>query len=132
MSHNEQALINERYSAYWIGRKYQEENNLLKAIEAYKVYATHLAPEDQHIPHQWIAEFYDQLGEKEHALYHFEIFAKGCSKAVAAEVYKGLGNDYLALNNIKKAIESYELALRNDENIGVKKMLYQLKKSVYV
>ena len=40
-----------------MGRKYVDENDLPKAIEAYKTYSIHLAEGDKHIPHEWIAKF---------------------------------------------------------------------------
>jgi hypothetical protein len=87
--------IRKRQEYYWLGRKYADENDLPKAIEAYKTYSTHLSEEDKHIPHQWISKFYDQLGETEKSLSHLEEFAKGCTPPRAAEVYKVFIPEYL-------------------------------------
>jgi hypothetical protein len=53
-----------------LGRKWVDENDIPKAIEAYKEYSIHLAVEDKHIPHQWISKFYDKLGNQEKSLIH--------------------------------------------------------------
>ena len=129
MSH-EQNAIKKRQEFYWLGRKYEDENDLPKAIEAYKTYSTHLAEEDKHIPHQWVSKFYDQLGETEKSLFHLEEFAKGCTPPRAAEVYKELGEKYLAIHSIEKAVSNFENAIANNPNIGVKKKLDELKNSL--
>lgn len=125
----EQNTLNKRQEFYWLGRKHQEENNLPQAIEAYKTYSTHLAEEDQHIPHQWISKFYDQLGETEKSLFHLEEFAKGCTPPRAAEVYKELGEKHLKIDSIEKAVSNFENAIANNPNIGVKKKLEELRNS---
>lgn len=129
MSH-EQNAIKKRQEFYWLGRKYEDENDLPKAIEAYKTYSTHLAEEDKHIPHQWVSKFYDQLGETEKSLFHLEEFAKGCTPPRAAEVYKELGEKYLTIHSIEKAVSNFENAIANNPNIGVKKKLNELKNSL--
>lgn len=129
MSH-EQNAIKKRQEFYWLGRKYEDENDLPKAIEAYKTYSTHLAKEDKHIPHQWVSKFYDQLGETEKSLFHLEEFAKGCTPPRAAEVYKELGEKYLAIHSIEKAVSNFENALANNPHVGVKKKLDELTNSL--
>lgn len=129
MSH-EQNAIKKRQESYWLGRKYEDENDLPKAIEAYKTYSTHLAEEDKHIPHQWMSKFYDQLGETEKSLFHLEEFAKGCAPPRAAEVYKELGEKYLTIYSIEKAVSNFENAIANNPNIGIKKKLDELKNSL--
>lgn len=128
MSH-EQNTVKKRQEYYWLGKKYEDENDLPKAIEVYKTYSTHLAEEDKHIPHQWVSKFYDQLGEPEKSLFHLEEFAKGCTQSRAAEVYKELGEKYLTIHSIQKAVSSFENAIANNPNIGVKKKLDELKNS---
>lgn len=112
---------------YWLGRKYEEEDNIEKAIESYMEYSTHLADKDKHIPHQWISGFYEKLGESEKSLNHLEEFVKGCTPKKAAEIYKQIGEKYLELNMIEKAISSFENAIENNSNIGVKTTLDDLK-----
>ena len=119
--------IRKRQEYYWLGRKYADENDLPKAIEAYKTYSTHLSEEDKHIPHQWISKFYDQLGETEKSLSHLEEFAKGCTPPRAAEVYKELGEKYLTVQAVERSVYSFEKAIANNPNIGVKKKLDELK-----
>ena len=122
--------IKKRQELYWLGRKYQDEGNYPEAIEAYQAYSAQLEEEDKHIPHQWISSFYEKLGEKEKALVHLEGFAKGCTPPKAAEVYKEIGEKYLALNNIEKAVINFEKAIAKDPKIGVKKKLEELKNSL--
>ena len=129
MSH-EQNAIKKRQEFYWLGRKFEDENDLSKAIEAYKTYSTYLAEEDKHIPHQWVSKFYSQLGETEKSLFHLEEFAKGCTPPRAAEVYKEIGEKYLTIHSIKKAVSNFENAIINNPNIGVKKKLNELKNSM--
>lgn len=57
--------IQKRQQFYFLGKKHEDEGNFLDAIEAYKIYSTHLEESDKHIPHQWIFEFYEKLGELE-------------------------------------------------------------------
>lgn len=125
-----QSAIQMRQHFYWLGRKLEQENNIPKAIEAYKEYSTYLADEDKHIPHQWISKFYDQLGNQEESLIHLEKFAKGCTPQKAAEVYKEIGEKYLELNSIENAVTNFENAIKNNPNIGVKKKLDELKNSL--
>lgn len=125
-----QTAIQKRQHFYWLGRKWEDENDIPKAIEAYKEYSTHLAEEDKHIPHQWISKFYDQLGSSEKSLFHLEEFAKGCTPPKAAEVFKEIGEKYLELNSIEKAVSSFESAIENNPNIGIKKKLDELKNSL--
>jgi tetratricopeptide (TPR) repeat protein len=122
--------LKQRQESYWLGRKHEKENDLPQAIEAYKTYSTHLAEEDQHIPHQWISKLYDQLGERKESLFHLEEFAKGCTPPRAAEVYKELGEKYLKTQSIEKAVSSFENAIANNPNIGVKKKLEELRNSL--
>lgn len=125
-----QNALKKRQEFYWLGRKFEEENDLQQAIEAYKTYSTHLAEEDKHIPHQWISKLYDQLGETGKSLFHLEEFAKGCTPPKAAEVYKELGEKYLQTESIQKAISNFENAIANNPNIGVKKKLDELRNSL--
>lgn len=129
MSHDPN-VIKKRQEYYWLGRKYEEENDLPQAIQAYLTYSSHLAEVDQHIPHQWISKFYEQLGDIEKSLFHLEEFAKGCTKERAAKVYKEIGEKYLAINSTEKAISNFEQAVRNNPSIGVKKKLDELKNSL--
>lgn len=122
-----QNLITLRQKYYWEGRNLQEQGQLLEAIEAFKIYASYLPEEDQHIPQQWISELYDHVGENEQALIHLEAFARGCSPPRAAEVYKAIGEKYLSIHSVEKAISSFEKAIENNPNIGIKKKLEELK-----
>lgn len=124
----EYSVINIRQHFYWLGKKFEDENNIEKAIESYKEYSMHLADEDKHIPHQWISKLYDQAGNQEKSLLHLETFAKGCTPPRAAEVYKEIGEKYLVLKAVEKAIESFEKALDRNSQIPVKKKLKELKK----
>jgi tetratricopeptide (TPR) repeat protein len=126
MSHDPN-IIKKRQEYYWLGRKYEEENDLPQAILAYLTYSSHLAEVDQHIPHQWISRFYKKLGDIDKSLFHLEEFAKGCTKERAAKVYKKIGEKYLAINSTEKAISNFEQAVRNNPSIGVKKKLVELK-----
>lgn len=129
MNTNQNLVLN-RQKYYWQAKKYEEEGNLLEAIEAYKVYLTHLADEDKHIPHQWISDFYKRLGEKEKSLIHLEKFAQGCTPPKAAEVFKEIGEKYFEINAIEKAVINFEKAIYYNTNIGVKKKLEELKNSL--
>jgi tetratricopeptide (TPR) repeat protein len=122
----EHSIIKKRQHYYWLGMKWENENDLPKAIEAYKTYSTHLAEQDKHIPHQWISKFYEQLGDTEKSLLHLEKFAEGCTPPKAAEVYKSLGERYLTIHSIEKAVWNFENAIENNPNIGVKKKLDEL------
>ena len=122
-----QNIIKKRQEFYWLGRKFADENNLLKAIEAYKTYSTYLSDEDKHIPQQWIFKFYEDLGEVEKSLYHLEEFAKGCTPPKAAEVFKEVGEKFLKINLIERAKINFENAIEKNPNIGVKKKLKELK-----
>jgi len=123
----EQSIIKKRHHYYFLGRKFEKENNLPKAIETYKTYSTHLADADKHIPHQWISKFYDKLGETKKALLHLEEFAKGCTKPRAADVYKEIAERYVEINDTQKAILNFERAMEKNPVIGVKKKLDELK-----
>lgn len=125
-----QTAIQKRQHFYWLGQKLEDENDIPKAIEAYKEYSTHLAEGDKHIPHQWISKFYDQLGNIEKSLFHLEKFAKGCTPQKAAEVFKEIGEKYLELNSIEEAVLSFESAIENNPNVGIKKKLDELKKDL--
>jgi tetratricopeptide (TPR) repeat protein len=125
-----QTVIQKRQHFYWLGRKREDENDIPKAIEAYKEYSTHLAEGDKHIPHQWISKFYDKLENPEKSLIHLEEFAKGCTPPKAAEVFKEIGEKYLELNSIEKAVINFENAIENNPNIGIKKKLDELKNSL--
>lgn len=122
--------IQKRQYYYSLGRKFEKENNINEAIKTYKEYSTYLADEDKHIPHKWISSFYEQLGDIENSLFHLEEFAKGCSAPKAAEVFKELGENYLKLGNIYKAILNFEAAIHFNPNIGVKKKIDELKNSL--
>jgi tetratricopeptide (TPR) repeat protein len=89
-----------------------------------------LAEGDKHIPHHWISKFYDQLGNLEKSLLQLEEFVKVCTRPKAAEVYKEIGKKYLVLNCIAKAVLSFESAIENNPNIGIKKKLDELKNSL--
>jgi tetratricopeptide (TPR) repeat protein len=119
--------IQYRQHYYQLGRKYEDESNLPKAIEAYKEYSNHLAYKDKHIPHQWISKFYYQIGNIEESLFHLEVFAKGCTPPKAAELYKEIGAKYIEINEIDKARTCLDFAIEKDPNIGVKKLLDDLK-----
>lgn len=122
-----QSEIQKRQEFYWRGKKFQEEGNYTEAIESYKIYSNHLSNVDKHIPHQWISGFYEILNEKEKSLFHLEKYAQGCTPLTAAEVYKEIGEKYLELNVIHKAVTNFELAIKNNANIGVKTKLKELK-----
>ncbi|MEL7119227.1 MAG: hypothetical protein AAFO07_07300 [Bacteroidota bacterium] len=124
------SAIQKRQDYFWLGRKYEEDNDLPAAIEAYKTYSTHLADTDQHIPNLWISKFYDQLEEPEQALFHLEAYAKGCSNIIAAKVYKDLAERYLLIDHVDQAILHFENALAKDDKVGVKKKLKKLKTSL--
>jgi len=125
-----QSEIQKRQEFYWLGRKYQEQGNYTEAIEAYKTYSTHLADEDKHIPHQWISDFYEKLGKKEKSLFHLGKYAQGCTPPRAAEVFKEIGEHYLLINSIEKAVTNFENAIKNNPKIGIKKKLDNLKNSL--
>lgn len=120
-------VLQKRQYYYWLGRKWKDENNIPKAIEAYEEYSNHLAEDDKHIPHQWISKLYAQLGNYEKSLIHLERFAKGLSPLNAADVYKEIGEKYLILNIVDKAVLNFENAIKNNPNIGIKKKLDELK-----
>lgn len=122
--------IGKRQHYYWLARKHADEKDIVTAIVAYTEYSMHLADEDKHIPHQWIAEFCEQLGDLEKSLYHLEEFAQGCTPPKAAEVFKEIGEKYLVLNNREKAVLNFEKAIINNPNIGVKKKLDEIKNSL--
>ncbi len=129
---SELSQIRKRQHFYWLGRKHKENGDIEEAIDAYLTYSTYLDPNDEHIPHQWVSDFYSQLGDIENSLFHLEVFAKGCSPPKAAEVYKEIGEKNLELNSIEKAVLNFENAIENNPNIGVKKKLDELKNSLYV
>jgi tetratricopeptide (TPR) repeat protein len=118
--------IQQRQYYFWLGRQREDEKDLSGAIEAYVIYATHLAPQDKHIPHGWISSLYEMLGDDEKAMSHLSQFAAGCSQKKAAELYKELGYRHLALNNIDDTIHFFKLALSNDLTIGVRTKLNEL------
>lgn len=122
-----QSIIQLRQHYYWLGRRYHEEGKIPEAIEAYKEYSTHLDEKDQHMPHLWISNYYKELGDVQKTLKHLEIYAAGCTPPRAAEIYKDLGEKYLVLDAIEKAIQCYELAIKNNSNIGIRKKLTELK-----
>ncbi|NUQ22987.1 MAG: hypothetical protein HUU34_03475 [Saprospiraceae bacterium] len=124
---NNQNAIQNRQKYFWLGKKLEEENALLEAVEAYITYSEHLSESDQHIPHQWIADIFDNLGELEKSLIYLEKYAIGCSSPVAAEVYKKIGDKYLTISQTEKAILYYEKAIENNNSIGIKKKLEELK-----
>lgn len=124
-----QDLILKRQHYYWIGKNCEKVNNVQGAIEAYIEYAKHLDEADKHVPQKWISNLYSSIGRKRESLNHLKKFAIGCSPPKAAEVYKELGEKYIEQNNIVKAISSFELALKNNPNIGLKSKLEELKSS---
>lgn len=122
-----QTDLEKRKHFFWLGQKYEGENNISKAIQAYQEYSKHLAQQDKHIPHYWISILYEKIGQINNALTHLELFAKGCTSQKAAEVYKEIGEKYLKLNSIEKAKENFQQAVKNNPNIGVRKKLDDLK-----
>lgn len=123
--------VNKRYDLFWLGMSYERENNLQKAIDTFLLYADALAPKDRYLPHIWISGIYNKLDQPTQALFHLEEFARGCSENRAALIWKDIGKKYLEINDLKKAIYSFEEAIKHDDTIGVKKLLDHLKKSVY-
>jgi len=122
-----QEEIQKRQHFYRLGQQREKENDIPSAIEAYKEYSTYLANGDKHIPHQWISKFYNKLGNPEKSLIHLEEFARGCTPPKAAEVFKEIGEKYLELKSIEKAVLNFENAIKNNPNIGIKKKLDELK-----
>lgn len=127
---SELSEIQKRQHFYWLGRKHKKNGDLEEAIDDYLTYSTHLELKDEHIPHQWVSGFYSQLGDVENSLLHLEVFAKGCSPPKAAVVFKEIGEKYLELNIIEKAVSNFENAIKNNPSIGVKKKLDELKNSL--
>lgn len=134
--------IDNRYNLFWLGMKYEGENNLEKAIETYIGYSESLAFADRFIPHIWISGLYAKLNQQSQSIYHLEQYVKGYieskaleqdkefSKSKVGELYKDIGKRYLEINELESAIHSFELALNYDEKASVKKILDNAKKKL--
>jgi len=131
--------IDKRYDLFWLGMKYEKENNFQQAIETYLLYSEALAFADRYIPHIWISVLYDKLNLPSKAIYHIEQHVKGyiewkasidnkdLSKSKIGELYKDIGKRYLVINELENAIHAFELALSYDENVSVKKLIDNAK-----
>ena len=134
--------IDKRYDLFWLGMKYEKENNFQQAIETYLLYSEALAFADRYIPHIWISGLYDKLNLPSKAIYHIEQHVKGyiewkasidnkdLSKSKIGELYKDIGKRYLVINELENAIHAFELALSYDENVSVKKLIDSAKNKV--
>lgn len=134
--------IDKRYDLFWLGMKYEKENNFQQAIETYLLYSEALAFADRYIPHIWISVLYDKLNLPSKAIYHIEKHVKGyiewkasidnkdLSKSKIGELYKDIGKRYLVINELENAIHAFELALSYDENVSVKKLIDSAKNKV--
>ena len=134
--------IDKRYDLFWLGMKYEKENNFQQAIETYLLYSEALAFADRYIPHIWISVLYDKLNLPSKAIYHIEQHVKGyiewkasihnkdLSKSKIGELYKDIGKRYLVINELENAIHAFELALSYDENVSVKKLIDNAKNKV--
>lgn len=134
--------IDKRYDLFWLGMKYEKENNFQQAIETYLLYSEALAFADRYIPHIWISVLYDKLNLPSKAIYHIEQHVKGyiewkasihnkdLSKSKIGELYKDIGKRYLVMNELENAIHAFELALSYDENVSVKKLIDSAKNKV--
>lgn len=134
--------IDKRYDLFWLGMKYEKENNFQQAIETYLLYSEALAFENRFIPHIWISGLYDKLILSSKAIYHIEQHVKGyiewkasidnkdLSKSKIGELYKDIGKRYLVINELENAIHAFELALSYDENVSVKKLIDSAKNKV--
>lgn len=69
--------IDKRYDLFWLGMKYEKENNFQQAIETYLLYSEALAFADRYIPHICISALYDKLNLPSKAIYHIEQHVKG-------------------------------------------------------
>lgn len=131
--------IDKRYDLFWLGMKYEKENNFQQAIETYLLYSEALAFADRYIPLIWISVLYDKLNLPSKAIYHIEQHVKGyiewkasidnkdLSKSKIGELYKDIGKRYLVINELENAIHAFELALSYDENVSVKKLIDNAK-----
>jgi tetratricopeptide (TPR) repeat protein len=134
--------IDKRYDLFWLGMKYEKENNFQQAIETYLLYSEALAFADRYIPHIWISVLYDKLNLPSKAIYHIEQHVKGyiewkasidnkdLSKSKIGELYKDIGKRCLVINELENAIHAFELALSYDENVSVKKLIDSAKNKV--
>ena len=134
--------IDKRYDLFWLGMKYEKENNFQQAIETYLLYSEALAFADRYIPHIWVSVLYDKLNLPSKAIYHIEQHVKGyiewkasihnkdLSKSKIGELYKDIGKRYLVINELENAIHAFELALSYDENVSVKKLIDNAKNKV--
>lgn len=134
--------IDKRYDLFWLGMKYEKENNFQQAIETYLLYSEALAFADRYIPHIWISVLYDKLNLPSKAIYYIEQHVKGyiewkasihnkdLSKSKIGELYKDIGKRYLVINELENAIHAFELALSYDENVSVKKLIDSAKNKV--
>ena len=134
--------IDKRYDLFWLGMKYEKENNFQQAIETYLLYSEALAFADRYLPHIWISVLYDKLNLPSKAIYHIEQHVKGyiewkasidnkdLSKSKIGELYKDIGKRYLVINELEHAIHAFELALSYDENVSVKKLIDSAKNKV--
>jgi tetratricopeptide (TPR) repeat protein len=128
-----------RYDLFWLGMKYEGENDLQKAIETYLTYSEALAFENGFIPHIWISGLYDKLHQPSQSIYHLEQYVKGYiewkasignkdfSKEKVGKVYKEIGKRYVVINELENAIHAFELALSYDKNVSVKKLIDNAK-----
>ena len=134
--------IDKRYDLFWLGMKYEKEDNFQQAIETYLLYSEALAFADRYIPHIWVSVLYDKLNLPSKAIYHIEQHVKGyiewkasihnkdLSKSKIGELYKDIGKRYLVINELENAIHAFELALSYDENVSVKKLIDNAKNKV--
>ena len=107
--------IDKRYDLFWLGMKYEKENNFQQAIETYLLYSEALAFADRYIPHIWVSVLYDKLNLPSKAIYHIEQHVKGyiewkasihnkdLSKSKIGELYKDIGKRYLVINELENA-----------------------------
>ena len=131
--------IDKRYDLFWLGMKYEKENNFQQAIETYLLYSETLAYADRYIPHIWISGLYDKLHQSSQSIYHLEQYVKGYiewkasieykdfSKEKVGKLYKEIGKRYVVINELENAIHAFELALSYDKNVSVKKLIDNAK-----
>ena len=131
--------IDKRYDLFWLGMKYEKENNFEQSIETYLLYSEALAFENRFIPHIWISGLYDKLHQSSQSIYHLEQYVKGYiewkasieykdfSKEKVGKLYKEIGKRYVVINELENAIHAFELALSYDKNVSVKKLIDNAK-----
>lgn len=131
--------IDKRYDLFWLGMKYEKENNVQQAIETYLLYSEALAFADRYIPHICISALYDKLNLPSKAIYHIEQHVKGyiewkasignkdLSNSKIGELYKDIGKRYLG--NIAQYLnfvhEAYVHKAMGDE--AYKKILFDFR-----